>query len=264
MNEFDSDRKGTGTYEWADVNENIVRGCSHGCLYCYAAHNANRFKTRNRIDWANEEFTKRANMTTYPAKDGVIMFPSAHDITPFSVETYIRVVKLMLNAGNRILIVSKPNLSCIIRLIEELGKFKDQILFRFTITSIDPDVSAFWEPGAPPPVERIEALKTAFDSGFRTSVSAEPLLGGTADALEIFDATKNYITDTIWFGKLNKPRTRVVMDDDAHINAVKYIECLQDDNGILYMYDLLKDEPKVRWKDSVKEVLAKHNIKFTV
>lgn len=45
---FDSKRTGTGTAEWAEVNVNICRGCVNNCLYCYAAANAKRYKTRDR------------------------------------------------------------------------------------------------------------------------------------------------------------------------------------------------------------------------
>ena len=264
MDAFDIIRDAAGTGEWAEVNENIVRGCSHGCLYCYAAHNANRFKQRDRKDWANEEFTKRSKMTSYPAKDGIIMFPTAHDITPFSVETYIRVVKLMLASNNRVLIVTKPNFSCIKRLVDELSAYKEQILFRFTIGTVFESVSKFWEPGAPLPHERMQSLKLAFRAGYRTSISAEPLLGGVDTAVYVVDMTKSYVTDTIWIGKLNKPRTRVVMDEPIFLEEVKKIEAYQADSEILKMYEMLKNEPMVRWKDSIKEVLAKNGVKNAI
>lgn len=257
MNVFDLDRVGTGTNEWAEINENIVRGCSNGCIYCYAAHNANRRGTKNREDWANEEFTKRSKITSYTKRDGVIMFPTSHDITPFSIDTYLRIIKLMLEAGNKVLIVSKPKLECIKKLIEELTAFKDQILFRFTIGSMEEEVLKFWEPCATSPKERIESLKLAFDAGYHTSVSAEPLLGGMNTALEIVTNTRCYVTNTIWIGKLNKPRTRVIMDDPVYKEAVEKIEYYQQDGEIIAMYHLLKNDPKVRWKDSIKEVLER-------
>lgn len=165
MTTFDSQRAGTGTHEWAEVTENIARGCPHNCLYCYAAQNAKRFKLRDRADWAREELTKRADITSYPARDGVIMFPSAHDITPFNLEACIRVARLMLEAGNKLLIVSKPRIDCISRVVRELADYKNAILFRFTIGTTDAATAAHWEPGAPTPAERIDALQEgAYDS----------------------------------------------------------------------------------------------------
>lgn len=46
MSGFDANRHGTGTQEWAEVTENIARGCVHDCLYCFAATNAKRFKCK--------------------------------------------------------------------------------------------------------------------------------------------------------------------------------------------------------------------------
>jgi DNA repair photolyase len=86
MKQFDESRSGTGTKEWAEVTENIQIGCSNNCLYCYAAHNANRYGLRKRSEWATESLTKRADIKSYPARDGVVMFPSTHDITPFNLE----------------------------------------------------------------------------------------------------------------------------------------------------------------------------------
>jgi DNA repair photolyase len=258
--EFEADRNGTGTKEWADISENIVRGCANGCIYCYAAHKADSFDLKPRDEWTKEEFTKRANLTSYPHKDGVIMFPTAHDITPFNLETYLRVVKLMLASNNNVLIVSKPRFECIKRLVDELTEYKSNILFRFTICSTSPTVIEYWEPGAPKIEERIESLKYAFKNGYRTSVSAEPLLGGLGTAYDIEAVVDRYVTDTIWIGKLNKPRIRVPMNDPSCINAVTYIESEQTDEKILAIYNGLKNNPKIRWKDSIKEAMARNGI----
>ena len=41
----------SGTKEWADVNVNILTGCSHNCRYCYAHQTARQYK-RCKGDWA--------------------------------------------------------------------------------------------------------------------------------------------------------------------------------------------------------------------
>ena len=257
MTTFDVQRAGTGTHEWAEVTENIARGCPHNCLYCYAAQNAKRFKLRDRDDWSREELTKRAEITTYPARDGVIMFPSAHDITPFNADAYMRVAMLMLEKGNRLLIVSKPHYSVIARLCEELHAYKNQILFRFTIGTTDEAVAAHWEPGAPRPNERIKALALAFANGYRTSVSAEPLLGGLETAKELLDAVRPYVTDTVWIGKMNKIRTRVDMTDPEKSSRAQDIELAQTDDEVRMMVEALTGDPLVRWKDSIHEAMAR-------
>ena len=251
---FDDDRKGTGTAEWAEVTENICRGCVNNCLYCYAAHNANRFNQRPRAEWEREEFTKRAAMTTYPARNGVVMFPSSHDITPFNLLEYIRVAKLILGKGNHLLIVSKPRLDCIEKIVAELKEWREQILFRFTVGTYDADVSLLWEPGAPLPLERTKALALAMDSGYKTSVSIEPMLEGYDGTIQTVNAVRSFVTDTIWIGKMNKVRQRVAPE---YFEAVGRIETMQDDESIMKLYRCYERDTMIRWKDSIKEVVAR-------
>ena len=255
--DFESQRTGTGTKEWAEKNENIQRGCSHRCLYCYAAHNAHRFKLRDRTDWQEEELTKKAFITSYPAREGVIMFPTAHDITPFNLDAYLRVSKLMLEKENKLLIVSKPRVDCISVLVDELKAFRAQIMFRFTIGTMDAAVAAFWEPGAPTPAERVEALKLAFEAGYSTSISAEPLLGGLETAQAVLGAVRPYVTGTVWIGKLNKARQRVDMTQPRNVEEIMKIAAAQSDESVLQMYAALAGDPIVEWKDSIKAVLKR-------
>lgn len=256
---FDTSRIGTGTAEWSERTENIARGCVNGCLYCYAAANSARFKHRDRTDWTREELTRKASIKSYPKRDGVIMFPSAHDITPFNVDAYIHVAKLILTAGNQLLIVSKPRLECIAQLTDELVQWKEQILFRFTIGSLDATECKFWEPGAPTPQERIDSLKLAKGRGFETSVSIEPMLEGADMAIGTVKAIEDHITETIWIGKMNQPSRRIVPTEKTLVST-RRIQQLQSDREILRLYDMLKCHSKVRWKDSIKEVLIHNGI----
>jgi len=250
--DFDSKRAGTGTMEWAEVTENITLGCANGCLYCYAAHNADRFGTKPRSEWTKEEFTKRVNMTTYSPREGVIMFPASHDITPFNITEYTRVAKLILEQGNKLLIVSKPRIECMCTLANELGEWKDNILFRFTIGSIHSDECAFWEPGAPSPEERVVSLKYMYSEGFKTSVSIEPMLEGSIEALQVVEVVDPYVTDTIWIGKMNKVQLRVSIE---HADRISEIAEMQSDVEIKALYSALKNHPKIRWKDSINAVI---------
>lgn len=253
---FDAERNGSGTNEWAELKENIARGCPHNCLYCYAAENANRFKLRARSEWMKEELSKRAQITHYPKRKGVIMFPTAHDITPFNLETYVRVARLMLEAGNHLLIVSKPHLACIQRLCSEFAAFKDVIQFRFTIGTTDEIIAAHWEPGAPSIAERIASLAHAHAAGFMTSVSAEPLLGGVETAQTLLAAVRPHVTDTVWIGKMNRIRSRVDMSSPENSTRVAEIEAAQSDSEIQRMYRMLSGDPIVRWKDSIRKTMA--------
>lgn len=254
---FDTTRDGTGTREWAEHTVNIAIGCSHDCRYCYAAANAARLKLRPRAEWAREEFSRKAGMKSFVKKDGVVMFPTTHDITPFNLEECIRVARLILEAGNQLLVVSKPHLDCVVRLCDDLAAHRDAILFRFTIGTLDPDISSHWEPGAPSPNERLAALVHARVAGFRTSVSVEPLLGGVDTALAILFAVRPYVTDTVWIGKMNKIALRVAMDTPAARAEAEAIESAQADEEIMRLVAAVGEDPLVRWKDSIQKVIRK-------
>lgn len=254
---FDAKRTGTGTEEWADKTENICRGCRNNCRYCYAAHMGNRFKTRLRGEWEHEVLTKRAEITSYPARDGVVMFPSSHDITPGNLGAYVRVAKLILAKGNKLLIVSKPRLGCISALIEELSDLRDQILFRFTIGTTNPELAIFWEPGAPPPKERIDCLQMAVAAGFKTSVSIEPMLAGYDGAVAVIEAVKPFVTETIWIGKMNQLKARVSPEAGGR-EAIGIIEHQQRNSEVLRLWSEYREDPVIRWKDSIQTVIEKY------
>jgi len=252
---FDSDRTGTGTKEWAEVTENICLGCANNCLYCYAANNANRFNRRPRAEWDREELTRRAGMRSYPAKEGVVMFPSAHDITPFNVDAFIKVAKLILAKGNQLLIVTKPRRDVINRVLDELEPWREQILLRFTIGSMDEKLTALWEPGAPSPEERCLTLHDAKMRDFAVSISIEPMLGGVEETLEVVRLCSVFDPETVWIGKMNKIRLRVAEKSPEVLEAIRRVEYLQRDEEIIRLYDGLKSTPFIRWKDSIKVVL---------
>jgi len=161
-----------------------------------------------------------------------------------------------LQVGNNVLIVSKPHLGCIKSLCDNLGNYKDQIVFRFTIGSPSNDVLKFWEPNAPDYEERKASLVYAFDHGFTTSVSCEPILDEDIE-LMVYELLP-FITDTIWLGKMNFIKQRVDTKDwkKEDFDYMKKVESVIKDEFIRDLYDDFKDNPKVKWKESIKQVLG--------
>ena len=171
----------SGTKEWASSNFNVMRGCANGCLYCYACANAIRFNQKEPGTWTHEEVNEKAAKRVFGLRDGTIMYPTTHDFTLANLEHTLPPLVRMLEAGNQVLVVSKPNLHVIWEMCEACEKYKDQILFRFTIGSGLDEVLSFWEPNAPAFMSRLESLSFAFEKGFKTSVSMEPLLDVVED-----------------------------------------------------------------------------------
>lgn len=255
-----------GTYEWAKKTLNFQIGCENGCLYCYAREMAARYGRKNGIDWTNVRIRENALKKNFPDFKEVVMFPSSHDITPNNIEQTIQFLGKMLVAGNKVLIVSKPNYECIKRICKEFDQYKDQILFRFSIGSTSDEVLKFWEPNAPSFNERLKSLKLAHKLGFQTSISCEPMLDNHIE--KVITNVEPFVTETIWLGKANRllgktGRGRLefngVLNNETQHKAEELNEW-QNDKNILALYKQFKDNPKIRWKESIKDVLQKNGL----
>jgi DNA repair photolyase len=133
--------------------------------------------------------------------------------------------------------------------------YKRQILFRFTIGACDDTVLSFWEPGAPAYGERMASLQYAYENGFQTSVSVEPMLD-SANIGRLIAEVLPYVTETIWIGKMNH-LTRLVKNADVQLlSAIQHVEAGQTDDIIRSIYERHKLNPKVRWKASIKKVVG--------
>ena len=248
----------TGTREWAQHNVNCVNGCAHNCRYCYARAMAGRFQRIPAGGWQNETVNDAAVAMKRKHHDGVTMFPTTHDITPANLDACTTVLLNLVASGNRVLIVSKPHLSCIHSLTDTLTPWQRSIFpveFRFTIGCDDDALLKYWEPGAPSFGERLQCLRVAFTHGYATSVSMEPMLDAP-NALRTFHLVKPFCTEGVWIGKMNRVRSRVAVVTVEDSLAVARIEDTQDDSHILRLYNALRSNPAVRWKDSIKKVVG--------
>lgn len=256
---FNTVKAGDGVSEWADYSYNIGTGCSNNCRYCYACgiaiDMANRDgRTFTRTDWATDNVKAwKANINQ--EADGIVMFPSMHDITPTYLPTYISTLRNMLNSGNQVLLVTKPRLECIRSICNQFQDHREMMLFRMTITSLNNELSRYWEPNAPLPGERLEALQLAFESGYQTSVSVEPMIDSVDNTIALYRRVLSYLTKDIWFGKMNDIDRRVCVDGQETTQAIRLIREQQSDREILRLYGELKDAEKVAWKDSIRKIV---------
>ncbi|MCX5734441.1 MAG: radical SAM protein [candidate division NC10 bacterium] len=250
-------RLATGTQEWAASNVNIQDGCEHDCLYCYAKTMAIRFKRATPASWKRPQFRQHDLDRGFTRRSGRIMFPTAHDITDQNIDECLAVLGRMLAAGNDLLIVSKPRLSCAKRLCEELAQYRAQIVFRFSIGSTQDAILSYWEPGAPSFKARLACLQYAYAMEFQTSVSGEPMLDGDPDAL--IAAVRPFVSDSIWLGKINRLRQILPFNCPRNAEAGRRGEALmalQSDNAIRALYTRYRRDPKIKWKDSIKAVIG--------
>ncbi|MFT5726805.1 MAG: DNA repair photolyase [Desulforhopalus sp.] len=245
-----------GTREWAVAEINCSRGCPHGCLYCYARYNqVTRKGLVTASEWNHPQDLKEEVDKEHPLFDGQVMFPAAHDIVPENIESCVKVLKNLLDAGNNVLVVSKPHLNCIQRLCQEFYSDRERVLFRFTITARDQQILKFWEHEAPDYQERLMCLRSSFERGFATSVSVEPMLH-REDVVAMVQELLPFVSQSVWIGKMNKIDKRLVSDSEQMKVEIERIQRGQSDEQIHLLYQELQGIEKIRWKESIKEVLG--------
>jgi DNA repair photolyase len=249
------ERSVVGFREWAKYSVNCCSGCANDCRYCYAKGMAVRFGQLKADEWPLERVRQKDVDKKQKLYDGRVMFPSSHDITPGNFDVCMVVIEKLLSAGNELLIVSKPRLTCIQPICERFGAFKDKIIFRFTIGACDDEILSFWEPNAPAYEERKDSLKYAFEAGFDTSVSVEPMLCAEG-VVELVKDLETFVTNSIWIGKMNHLKQNIPIVDDQISEAIRVIEDGQRDENIFKIYSELKNIPLVRWKESIKRVVG--------
>lgn len=246
----------SGTREWAVAEINCCLGCPHGCRYCYARYDqVERRRLVATEQWRHCRILSAEVERCHPLYPGQVMFPGAHDIVPENLEACCTVLSNLLAAGNRVLVVSKPQQVCVEELCRRFTFARDHILFRFTITARDADLLNFWEPHAPTYKERLRCLALARERGFATSVSVEPILD-SADVVAMVHELLPFISHSIWLGKMNKIVERVAVDSPQVAEMVAKVEAGQTDDRIVLVYEQLARIPQVRWKESIKTVLG--------
>jgi DNA repair photolyase len=246
----------SGTGEWATRNFNFISGCKNDCRYCYSKSMAVRFKRKTADNWKEEVVVCDKLNEKVKKTEGRLMFPSSHDLSPEHIDVAVQMLSKLLKAGNDVLVVSKPHLEVIQKICQQFPDYKDQILFRFTIGSMDNDVLKFWEPGAPDFEERLAALKFAYSAGFQTSVSSEPALDG--NTYDLVQKLMPYVTDSIWIGLANRMKANLKLNGHGDAETRKRadeLQKIQSDNWVWGLYDKLGNNSLIRWKDSCKKIL---------
>lgn len=194
----------TGVQEWAKHSFNFQKGCLNGCKYCYARKILKRFEPNFDFDKPQLWATKNANRLLNAKVNGIIMFPTMHDICSQNKSIYQEFLSKLLRNDNKVLVVTKGNKE-ILEVIDYLNKtchYKlDNLELRVTIGSTDNKVLKHFEPNAPSYDERLNVLKYALCNNIKNiSISCEPMLDKSAYNL-IYTASN--LNCDVWFGLAN-------------------------------------------------------------
>ncbi|MBD3343103.1 MAG: hypothetical protein GF353_28655 [Candidatus Lokiarchaeota archaeon] len=255
-----------GTKEWADKNVNVYKGCYYNCKYCYARKMALRYGRINKPEeWTHVKPKRHIREKNWKKIKGRIMFQSTSDLFPGEWVIWYPVLEKILKAGNRVLITTKPNFDVIQGLViikKHLHQFKKLIQFRFTITTHSSKQMKWWEPGAPGLQERLKCLKTAFNMGYKTSVSIEPML--TDQPMELVKKIYPYCTESIWIGTINNFN----LNDAETPEEEFYYNKIRKTKELCFLTELEKKIRKyenhngrniIRFKDSIRNILSRND-----
>jgi DNA repair photolyase len=241
--------------QWSQHIHNILSvktNCKNDCKYCYMKRMKNKFFD---VDLENfdvlldeKKVTKKWKKVNNKTVAKMIMFPSSHDILIDYVDSYITSALHILDGGHSLLIVTKPRLDCIKKMVDAFVNYKDKIIFRLTITSKNDDILSYYETNASKYDERKECMIYLFEHGYRTSISMEPFL---SDPKEVINDLKQYVTDDIWLGLMSGIKQSDTIDDEHK----QQLNELYNNDNIMKLVNELKADKKIMWKTSVMRLL---------
>ncbi len=159
---------------------NPYTGCGHGCIYCYARpyiRNFNRPRPKEslivRVLKDLDRLPKGALISMSESSDPYTPPEAVYGLTR-------RVLKVILERGFRVLIVTKSDL--VTRDKDLLNKHPTAV--SITITTPRDEIARIIEPGAPAPSRRLTAVKELSDAGIPVTVRIDPIIPGVNDSPE--------------------------------------------------------------------------------
>lgn len=157
---------------------NPYTGCGHGCIYCYARPYIRNFNRPRPKESLIVRVLK--DLDRLPKGALISMSESSDPYTPPEVVHGLtrRVLKVILERGFRVLIVTKSDL--VTRDKDLLSKYPTAV--SITITTPKDEVARIIEPGAPSPSRRLMAVKELSDAGIPVTVRVDPIIPGVNDS----------------------------------------------------------------------------------
>jgi hypothetical protein len=269
-----------GTDEWSNGTYNTHFGCANGCWNCYAWCGACRRKQTGHDLYGRDE-DGNSMMALRPkwfktwqdrAEKYVIMYPSVHDVFEDTMKEAFKIMESMLKAKNvHILWVTKPIYEVVREFMERFQDYKDRITIRLTITTNDNDQLEFWEPYASSYEERYICLDFLYAAGYNVGVSREPMLPSKRRdttfleaELAFIDEILPFIRDTLWLGLMNHIPVNVQRGQpltQKQKQRIADVKAFYTPSNILILVETLYQNPKVRWKESIKKFMLQQMIK---
>lgn len=196
--------------EYSPFALNIYIGCSHRCKYCYAPGTLQRSMQnyfgipsprRNIISLVESDLKRNA----YHEQ---ILLSFVGDVYCESTDggATTRTILELLNTYNAPVAVLSKGGRKMLRDLDVFKGFGSRIAVGTTLTFIDEQKSAEWEPFASRPEERLETLKVLHEAGIKTFASFEPTIEPNESIKLIERTLADNSVDHYKIGKINHYR----------------------------------------------------------
>lgn len=205
--------------EYSPLALNYIKGCDHGCAYCYVPIMMKKFDkgyVHSNV-YIKEEKTLLAEIEKSAkkhcrSKQQVFLSFLTDPYSSFNDATQLtrRVLEILYQYEIPVSILSKGGHRILadLDIIKKFGK-NIQVGASLTFTSVKDSMK--WEPGAALPEDRFDTLDELHNNGIRTWASMEPVIY-PEQSLAIMEETFSFV-DAYKIGKLNHfPKHEVKFD----------------------------------------------------
>ena len=226
--------------EYSPLAMNYIKGCDHGCVYCYVPKMMKRFdagyvhsnvyiKEETKLLKEIEASCKKFQDSKWQVFLSFLTDPYSH----FNKETRLtrRVLELLLKYRIPVSILSKGGYN-VLDDLDIILQFGENIQVGGSLTFTSPEDSRKWEKNGALPDERFDTLRILHEQGVKTWASMEPVIYPD-QSLEIMEITSSYV-DAYKIGKLNHfPKHEVKFDWTKFLNDS--IEVMRRNNKPFYI-----------------------------
>lgn len=207
--------------EYAPLATNPYRGCGHQCRYCYVP----RVLRMDRAEFdagavPRDDFAKKLQKDAIKYElagiDEQVMLSFTTDpYHPGDSSLTRTTLEILSEYGLGFCTLTKGGA----RAVRDIDLFRPtRDAFASTLTSLDAEFSATWEPAAADPSERIETLRAFHEAGIFTWVSLEPTLD-TEASIAIIEETHGFV-DLYKIGRANYLPMTKTTDWESYTNEV--------------------------------------------
>ena len=225
--------------EYSPLAANLYRGCSHGCIYCYAP----AVTRRTKEEFHNEPAVRKNVMKQFE-KDCIELTGDERPVLlSFTTDCYQQIDETERLTRRAIQLLHANDLK--VNILTKGGKRSER---DFDLLAAKPELSSYgatltfgmdassrqYEPDAAPTSERIASLKKAHDMGIHTWVSLEPVWT-PANTRVLIQRTHEFV-DLFKVGKMNyHPQQKEVDWKKFTVEIVELLEslganyCIKDD-----------------------------------